>query len=149
MSRVSISRSYAVLVGLEAYVKTRRKIKASIHHVQETETKVLHPEEHERKLEEQKDTSESAEKERQLLAQKAEQEEKEKKEKSLPRRIWNRLSRSGVHQDDEEMTHKEHEEEKERKREKYLSKPGEDVEDAIPPQGKRDSIDTPAGGSTT
>jgi hypothetical protein len=59
MSRVSISRSYAVLVGLEAYVKTRRKFKHGVSHVKEVETKVVHPEEHKRMKEEQKDKSKS------------------------------------------------------------------------------------------
>ena len=139
MSRVSISRSYAVLVGLEMYVKTRRKFKHGVGHVKDTEIKVLHPEEHERKLEEQRDKSESAEKERQLLAQKAEQEAAEKKEKSLPRRIWKRLSRAGG--GGGSGGEKEREEAKEQKKQKWLSKPGEDVEDAIPPEGKRDKLD--------
>jgi len=41
MSRVSISRSYAVLVGLETYVKTRRKVKHGVEHVSNAETKVM------------------------------------------------------------------------------------------------------------
>ena len=136
MSRVSISRSYAVLVGLEAYVKTRKKFKHGVGHVKDTETKVMHPDEHKRKVEEQKDKSKSAEKERQLLAHKAEKEAAERKDKSLPRRIWNRLSRGGAEK--EEVTSKEREEAKEQKRKKWLSKSGQDVESSIPPEGKRD-----------
>lgn len=41
MSRVSISRSYAVLVGLEMYVKTRRKVKHGVEHVHNAEIKVV------------------------------------------------------------------------------------------------------------
>lgn len=140
MSRVSISRSYAVLVGLEAYVKTRRKVKHGIGHVKEAETKVIHPEEHQRKVEEEKDKSESAEKERQLLAHEAEKAEAEKKERSFPRRMWKRLSRGGGEKDKGELLAKEREAAKEQKRKKWLSKSGEDVESSIPPEGKRDAM---------
>ncbi|KAL6704773.1 hypothetical protein ACN47E_007694 [Coniothyrium glycines] len=143
MSRVSISRSYAVLVGLEAYVKTRRKLKHGAKRVKETETKVIHPEEHKRKVEEQKDKSASAEKERQLLARKAEMEEAAKKENSLPRRIWKRLSRSAGGTK-AEATLEEREAAQEQKKNKWLSKSGQDVESSIPPEGKRDSIDRTA-----
>jgi hypothetical protein len=136
MSRVSISRSYAVLVGLEAYVKTRKKIKHGVEHVKETETKVVHPEIYEQKIEEQKDKSKSAQRERELLAQKQEKAEAEKKQSSLGRRIWKRLSRGGSEKDD--LTPKEQEGAKEKKK-KWLSKTGEDVEDGIAPEGQRDT----------
>lgn len=123
-----------MLVGLEAYVKTRKKFKHGVGHVKDTETKVMHPEEHKRKVEEQKDKSKSAEKERQLLAHKAE----ERKEKSLPRRIWTRLSRSGSEKEKSELSPKERENAKKQKEKKWLSKSGQDVESAIPPEGKRD-----------
>jgi hypothetical protein len=136
MSHVSISRSYAVLVGLEAYVKTRRKVKKGVAHVKEAEEKMVHPEEYARKVEEQMDKSESAQKERQILAQEAEKKEAEKKRASLSRRIWNRLSRGGGEKDDLTVTVKESESAK-HKRKKWLSKPGEDVEDGIAPTGSR------------
>lgn len=145
MSRVSISRSYAVLVGLEAYVKTRRKFKHGVIHVKEAETKVVHPEEHARKKEEEKDKSKSAEKERQILAHKAAREEAEKKEQSWRHRMWKRLSRGGSDKDD--LARKGREEAKEQKRSKWLSKTGQDVESAIPPAGTRDGMekrDSPA-----
>jgi hypothetical protein len=143
MSRVSISRSYAVLVGLEAYVKTRRKFKHGVGHVKDAETKIVHPEEHKRKIEEQKDKSQSAEKERQLLAHKAEKEEAEKKEQSWRRRMWKRLSRGGS--DKDELTPKEREDAKDQKKKKWLSKSGQDVESAIPPQGTRDKLEKDEG----
>jgi hypothetical protein len=136
MSRVSISRSYAVLVGLEAYVKTRRKFKHGVTHVKEVETRVVHPEEHKRMKEEQKDKSKSAERERQILAHKAEREEAERKEQSWRRRMWKRLSRGGSEKDD--LTPKQREDAKEQKKDKWLSKSGQDVESAIPPSGARD-----------
>jgi len=135
MSRVSISRSYAVLVGLEAYVKTRRKFKHGVGHVKEAETRVVHPEEHKRLKEEQKDKSESAEKERQLLAQKAENEEKAKKEQSWRRKVWKRISGGGSEKDDASR-----EQAKEHKRKMRLSRSGLDVEDGIAPTGTRDRL---------
>lgn len=139
MSRVSISRSYAVLVGLEAYVKTRRKFKHGVEHVKEAETKVVHPEEHKQKQEEQKDKSKSAERERQILARKAEIEEAEKREQSWRRRMWKRLSRGGSEKD--ELTAKERDDAKEQKKSKWLSKSGQDVESAIPPDGRREKLE--------
>jgi hypothetical protein len=138
MSRVSISRSYAVLVGLEAYVKTRRKFKNGVGHVKETETKIMHPEEHKRQKEEQVDKSKSAERERQILAHKAEKEEAEKKEQSWRRRMWKRLSRGGGK---DEPTLKVREDAKDQKKSKWLSKTGQDVESAIPPGGTRDKME--------
>jgi hypothetical protein len=146
MSRVSISRSYAVLVGLEAYVKTRKKLKHGVQHVKEAETKVVHPEEHQRKIEEQKDKSKSAEKERQILAHKAEKEEAEKKEQSWRRRMWKRFSRGDSEKDD--LSAKERKDAKEQKQRKFLSKSGQDVESAIPPDGRRDTIEKRDGPAT-
>jgi hypothetical protein len=146
MSRVSISRSYAVLVGLEAYVKTRKKLKHGVQHVKEAETKVVHPEEHQRKIEEQKDKSKSAEKERQILAHKAEKEEAEKKEQSWRRRMWKRISRGDSEKDD--LSAKERKDAKEQKQRKFLSKSGQDVESAIPPDGRRDTIEKRDGPAT-
>jgi hypothetical protein len=139
MSHVSISRSYAVLVGLEAYVKTRKKFKHGVEHVKEAETKVVHPEEYKRKIEEQMDKSESAQRERQLLAQETGRKEADKKQTSIGRRMWKRLSRGGGEKDG--LTAKEQEAAKQKKK-KWLSKPGQDVEDGIAPDGQRES--TPA-----
>lgn len=144
MSRVSISRSYAVLVGLEVYVKTRRKFKNGVAHVKDAETKLLHPEEYEKQKEEKIDKSKSAEKERQILAHKAEKEEAERKENSWRRRMWKRLSRSGNSGDSYELTAKEREEAKHQKRKKWLSKPGQDIESGIPPDGKREELEKAA-----
>lgn len=64
MSRVSISRSYAVLVGLEAYVKSRRKGKMMIQKLIHHRDKIISPSELARRHEEERDKSESAERER-------------------------------------------------------------------------------------
>jgi uncharacterized membrane protein YgaE (UPF0421/DUF939 family) len=134
MSRVSISRSYAVLVGLEAYVKTRRKFKHGVQHVVEAETKVMHPEEHEKKMEEEKDKSKSAQRERELLAANAEKAEAVKKENSWHRKILRKMRMGSVSSKNGLRGAKE------QKHQKTLSKPGEDIESGIPPSGTRDKV---------
>lgn len=67
MSHVSISKSYAVLVGLEAYVKTRRKGKDAVHKATLHRDKILDPAEVARREEAERDKSESAAKERRFL----------------------------------------------------------------------------------
>lgn len=69
MSHVSISRSYAVLVGLESYVHTRRRVKTAEKMVIREKDKVLHPERIKEEEEASRDKSQSAEKERLWLAQ--------------------------------------------------------------------------------
>lgn len=91
MSRVSISRSYAVLVGLEAYTKTRKKIKHGLHHASKSKDKVLHPEEAKKREEAVKDKSKSAEKERHILADKAKKEEESKKQCNFRERVRRKL----------------------------------------------------------
>jgi hypothetical protein len=134
------------LVGLEMYVKTRRKIKHGVEHVKEAETKVMHPEEYKRKMEEQRDKSKSAERERQILAYKAAKEEAERKEQSWRRRVWKRLGHVGHEKDELKM--KQRDDAKEHKRNKWLSKPGQDVESAIPPDGRRDELEKRDGAAT-
>lgn len=75
MSHVSISKSYAVLVGLEAYVKTRRKGKDAVHKATLHRDKILDPAEVARREEAERDKSESAAKERRFL-QKEEEEKR-------------------------------------------------------------------------
>lgn len=143
MSRVSISRSYAVLVGLEAYVKTRRKVKKSVGAVKDAETRVVHPEVYEKKVEEQKDNSQSAQRERQLLAAQADKEEAERKEKSWKRRIWKKISRGGDKDDndgDGAIAIREKERADKSRRKKVLSRSGQDVESGIAPDGRRESL---------
>lgn len=75
MHHVSISKSYVVLVGLEAYIKTRRKGKNLESKLLHHRDKILDPEEVARREEEARDKSESAEKERKFLEEQREQEE--------------------------------------------------------------------------
>jgi hypothetical protein len=91
MSHVSISRSYAVLVGLEAYVKTRRKVKNGIAHVTHHKEKVFDPEMAKKREQERLDNSESAKREREFLEQERQREEKAKSQMSLPERVKHKL----------------------------------------------------------
>lgn len=73
MSRVSISKSYAVLLGLESYLGTKKRAKSSVKHLERQFEKVLRPHEARKREEADQDKSESARKEREWLAkQKAE-----------------------------------------------------------------------------
>jgi hypothetical protein len=67
MSHVSISKSYAVLVGLEAYVKTRKKGKDILKRMTYRKDRIVAPEELRRKEEQEQDKSQSAARERKVL----------------------------------------------------------------------------------
>ncbi|GAB7356717.1 hypothetical protein MBLNU459_g7422t1 [Dothideomycetes sp. NU459] len=87
MSHVNISRSYSVLVGLEAYLGVKSTIKKSGQHVKD----MLNPEEAKRREEQQRDHSKSAEKERAVLEAQAQEEAKLKRQQSLPTRLVKKL----------------------------------------------------------
>ena len=74
MSRVSISKSYAVLVGIEGYTKTKRKVKSAGESIVHGKNKALHPEKVRQEEAEKRDKSQSAEKERQYLQKLREEE---------------------------------------------------------------------------
>ena len=128
MSRVSISSSYAVLVGLEAYAKTRKKIKHGLHHASKNKDKVLHPEEAKKREEATKDKGKGAEKERQILADKTGKEEESKKQSNFRERFRRKL-RIGTMSSMDGLSKQEPE--------PVVSMNGQDVESAIPPQGER------------
>jgi len=83
MSHVSISRSYAVLVGLEAYVKTRKRGKNLVSKLVHGRDKLLDPEEVRRREEEERDKSESARREREHLERVREEEGDEEHKANL------------------------------------------------------------------
>jgi hypothetical protein len=87
MSRVSISRSYAVLVGLEGYLGAKRSVKRGEQRLKDA----IHPEEARRRQEAEKDQSKSAQRERQLLAAQARQEEEAKRQSSVTHRLKSKL----------------------------------------------------------
>ncbi|KAK6613575.1 IQ calmodulin-binding motif domain protein [Botrytis cinerea] len=165
MGRVSISRSYAVLVGLEAYVKTRKRAKKVVGKVVRRRDKMLDKEEVRRREEDAIDKSESAEKERRFL----EEEERRKREERrfLDRVVGGRLrglslgSRDGGNaaSSAEMTTQRTHTrnastggtghnispavdkgkgKETEREKEAEINVPGQGPENAIPPQGIRE-----------
>ncbi|KAK6583381.1 hypothetical protein PZA11_004457 [Diplocarpon coronariae] len=78
MSHVSISRSYIVLVGLETYVKTRRRGKTFMRQLVHGKDKILSPDEPDKREEAARDNSESAAKEPRFLGLKKEGEIKDK-----------------------------------------------------------------------
>lgn len=91
MSHVSISKSYAVLVGLEAYTKTQQKGKDLLRKVTQRKNIILHPEEAEKRIEEERDKSQSAEKERKFLEKQAEEEEKRSAENRAAVKVMHKL----------------------------------------------------------
>lgn len=95
MSHVSISKSYAVLVGLEIYMKTQQKGKGLLKKAAHRKDKIVHPEIAQRREEDARDTSQSAEKERQYLErQRAEQvaaEESRRDERRSTVRVMQKL----------------------------------------------------------
>lgn len=89
MSHVSISRSYAVLVGLEAWVKTRRRVKGVGEVLKRSEEAVLRPEDAKGRKEREMDHSKAARREAEVLRS----EEEERKKKGWRGRLGRRLSR--------------------------------------------------------
>lgn len=94
MSRVSISKSYAVLLGLEGYEKTTSRVKQAEENVKHEVNKVFRPEKAKVEEEKRQDKSESAEKERLYLEQEHRRQEEERKKQALPQRAGNRFSRA-------------------------------------------------------
>lgn len=91
MSRVSVSRSYAVLIGLEGYKRARKKIKNGKQHLADHKQKLLHPDQVKKREEAEKDKSNSAEKEREALAAEAQQGEKTRTGDSFWLKMMKRL----------------------------------------------------------
>lgn len=83
LSRLNVSRSYAVILGLEGYVKVKKKAKDAKQGVHD----VLDPEEKKRRIEMEKDKSQSAEMERRVLAKEA----RERRSQSMSFRMMKRL----------------------------------------------------------
>lgn len=140
MSHVSISRSYAVLVGLEAYVKTRKRGKKIINNILHKKDKVLSPEKFAKREEEARDKSESAERERRFLETKAQAEAEEREENRADLKILKKLSivpkhaRRGSDGDRADV-----ELEREREKDPVVQVPGTGPENAIAPEGTRNA----------
>lgn len=87
MSHVSISRSYAILVGLETYVGAKHKMRKGEQKIKD----IVHPEKAREREEEQKDRSKSAQKEREILEKEAQEQEMEKRQQSLHHKVMRKL----------------------------------------------------------
>lgn len=133
MSHVSISRSYAILVGLETYVKTRRKIKQAGKVMNHQMDKVMRPEKVKAEEEAAIDHSKSAQREREYLEkQRKENLERQQSEKKpsrgLSKRVshaWDRLMRRSVDTTDRSVKEE-------------RGTPGTGPEDGLPaPEGHR------------
>jgi hypothetical protein len=143
MSHVSISRSYAVLVGLEAYVKTRRRGKKIVQKLIHHRDKILSPEEVAKHEEEERDKSESAERERRLLEMQAKANEEDREVNRANIQLLDKLrikSRSPQHEQDQQ-----HEEAavgvgatEEHEKDPDIQASGTGPENAIAPEGTRD-----------
>lgn len=96
MRQVSISKSYAVLVGLEMYMKTRAKGKELVGKIHQGKDMVMHPEEVQKRKEELRDKSQSAEKERKFLEKQAAEEEKKREENRAGVKVMQKLGISPV-----------------------------------------------------
>ena len=107
MSHVSISRSYAILVGLEGYVKTRKRIKNAEKAVEHQVDKAVRPEKVKAEKEAQQDHSQSAQREREYLEKKRRedaQREDKRHRRGISKRIanaWQRLSGRTVGEDNQ------------------------------------------------
>lgn len=89
MSRVSISRSYAVLEGLEMYLGAKKGLKKGEQNVKD----VLNPEEAKKRREKEQDKSASAKREREILEAQAAKEQELKRQQSITTRMMNRLGK--------------------------------------------------------
>ncbi|KAG5941811.1 hypothetical protein E4U60_007613 [Claviceps pazoutovae] len=95
-SHVSISKSYAILVGLETYLKTRRKGKEWMGKLVRSKDKVLAPEEVKKKDEAQLDKSKSAATERYVVEREKEEESRRKSELGVGERVVEKMRRLSV-----------------------------------------------------
>lgn len=91
MSHVSISKSYAVLVGLETYIKTRQKGKQLLQRTAHQKDKVIHPEEAQKREEDARDKSQSAETERRFLEKQQAEDDKRREENGATAKVMQKL----------------------------------------------------------
>lgn len=101
MSRMSVSRSYAVLTGLEGYLGFKKGLQKGEQHLKD----MLKPGEAKSRAEKQMDNSESARKEREFLQAKAEEETQERRKKSLPTKMMEKLRVNGEEYGDDSQAH--------------------------------------------
>jgi hypothetical protein len=138
MNHVSISRSYAVLVGLEAYVKTRRRGKRFLQKLVQHRDKILDPAEVAKREEEERDKSESAAIEQRFLEMRQKAEEEEREENRVDMKLLNKpriKPKTPLHA--EGTTEEKAAEDKEDAKDTEIQVPGTGPENAIAPEGTR------------
>jgi hypothetical protein len=130
MSHVSISRSYAVLVGLEAYVRSRRRGKKLVQKLIHGRDRLLSPEEVAKREEEERDKCESAEREKRFLEmkQEADQDQDRANAKLLKKLHITHGSTDDTFEKQEVV---------EKTKDKNIQVPGTGPENAIAPEGTR------------
>ncbi|KAG0651498.1 IQ motif-containing 1 [Hyphodiscus hymeniophilus] len=137
MSHVSISRSYAVLVGLEAYVKSRKRGKKLVQKLVHSRDKILSPEEVARREEEERDKTESAAREQRFL-ELQQQADRDDREQNANIRLLNKLRvKSREPHEGETRLNGPPGEKKHGGRAVDLEAPGTGPESAIAPEGSR------------
>jgi hypothetical protein len=87
MSRCSVSRSYAVILGLESYIKTKKQAKKAERGIKE----LVKPDEKRKREEQEFDTSASAAREREVLRK--EEEERRRSGSGVSARIRRSMSK--------------------------------------------------------
>lgn len=140
MSHVSISHSYAVLVGLEAYVKTRKRGKKLLQNLVHKKDKLLSPQEATKREEEARDKSESAERERRFPEARQQAEAEEREENRVDLKLLKKLSI--VPQIPHHVVtnnRAEVEEKKEQEKDPLVQAPGAGPENGIAPEGTRNA----------
>lgn len=132
MSHVSISRSYAVLVGLEAYVRSRKRGKKLVQKLIHGRDKLLSPQEVAREEEEERDKSESVARELRIL-------EMQEAEEAEDRKLLSKLRIRSKMEVPDGHTRLEGPVGKKKQTEKAvdLEAPGTGPESAIAPEGTR------------
>lgn len=93
MSRVSISKSYAVLLGVEGYMKTKKETKAGLKDAELAVERLFNPEAVKKREELERDNSESAKKELEHVRKVKSAELEKKREASL---FWRMQRKFGV-----------------------------------------------------
>ena len=134
MRRVNISKSYAILIGMEKYTKTKKRVDGAVGALGHTKDRVLHPEKVKAEEEARRDKSESAERERAWLEQQWQRtgdgaKERENGGGGLLKRLTGKLRISGKKEKDATPTSTKQPERAERER----GVAGTGPEDGVPP----------------
>ena len=102
MSRVNIGKSYAILIGMEQYAKSKKHLDNTIGALEYHKDKILHSEKVKAEEEAKRDKSQSAQKERDWLEKQQEQQggSKQRRSSSVLKRLTSRLKRVGSRKDE-------------------------------------------------